>query len=337
MRCAYILIGILFISQVGAMEMNKTIKLSDLTTAEKVSQLTIAKPKKMDPKWIDLNLGGIFINHLNSSEDYKEHIEYYQNSSKIPLFVATDMEGYWNPFKFYKGKSFGDIHSGDEARELGEEQGKLLTELGFNLDFSPVVEIRNNVWPGRTFTGAENEIEGKIKEYIKGLQAKGIMTTAKHYPGGNLVKNPHIFRFKVETDKRELDMFQVAFDAGSDAVMTGHPIIYGELDSHGKQATVSKEIIDDLKTKFNGLIITDAVTMLGLRLSYFWNFKKVYPDLILAGNDIILDTHHNSGYKKIRKRIEYLTKEADENPELMQRINESVVKVLEKKGYVVSQ
>jgi beta-N-acetylhexosaminidase len=333
----FIILIILLSSTVFALDMKKEINLSDMNIEEKIGQLVIAKPKTVDSKWLDLNLGGIFINHLNTCEDYKKHIEYYRNYSKIPLFIATDMEGYWNPFSFYKGKTFGEVKSKEDAYKLGKEQGKLLYELGFNLDFSPIVEIRNNVWPGRSFTGTEEEIAGKIQGYIKGLQSEEIMTTAKHYPGGNLVKNPHVFRFSVETDKRELNMFQVAFDSSVDFVMTGHPKVYGDLDSGGKQVTVSREVIGDLRNKFNGIIITDAVTMLGLRLSYFWNFKKVYPDLILAGNDMILDTHHSSGYKKIKKRINYLAKEAERNPELMKRIDESVRKVLEKKGYNVNR
>lgn len=324
-------------SPINLIKAKELISISDLTLKEKIGQLVIAKPKKIDSNWLNLNLGGIFVDHLNTSEDYKKHIKYYQNNSKIPLFISTDMEGYWNPFKFYKGKNFGEINSSEEAYNLGAEQGKILKKLGFNLDFSPVVEIRNNVWPGRSFTGSEKEVSEKIEGYIKGLHSESIMTTAKHYPGGNLVKNPHLLKFKVETDKKELNMFQVAFDAGTDAVMTGHPIVYGDLDSKGKQVTISKEVIGNLKNKFNGLIITDAVTMLGLRLSYFWNFKKVYPDLILSGNDIILDTHVNSGYRKIKKRMAYLEKEAEKNPELVKRIDESCKKILEKKGYVVEK
>ena len=284
---------------------------------------------------MDLELGGIFINHLNTSEDYKNHIKYYQENSKISLFVSTDMEGYWNPFNFYQGKNFGEINSKEEAFDLGKEQGQILQELGFNLDFSPIVEIRNNVWPGRSFTGEIEEISEKIKGYIEGLHSENISATAKHYPGGNLVKNPHLIKYKVNTSKDELKMFQTAFDSKVDAVMVGHAIVYGDLDSKGKQATVSKEIIDNLKKDFEGLIITDAVTMVCLSSSYLLNFKKVYPDLILAGNDIILDTHKFSNYNQVKRRINYLTKQAEKNPELMKKINESVKKILEKKGYVV--
>lgn len=332
----FILISLILLSfNVSAIDMNKEINFSELTTKQKVGQLIIAKPQSMDSKWLELELGGIFVNHLNSSRDFKEHINYYENNSNIKLFVATDMEGYWNPFNFYEGKNFGEINSKKEAYDLGIEQGKLLSEMGFNLDFSPVVEIRNNVWPGRSFTGNKKDISEKIQGYIEGLKDQKILSTAKHYPGGNLVKNPHLVKYRIESSKDELEMFQVAFDSKVDAVMVGHAIIYGELDSKGKQATVSKEIIGKLKEDFDGLIITDAVTMICLSSSYLFNFKKVYPDLILAGNDIILDTHKFSNYRQIKRRMNYLSKEAEKNPELMKRINESVKKVLEKKGYEI--
>lgn len=335
MKYILILILILLSFNVSAIDMNGEINFSELTTKQKVGQLIIAKPQSIDSKWLELELGGIFVNHLKDLKDFKNHISYYQNNSKIKLFVATDMEGYWNPFNFYNGKNFGEINSKKEAYDLGVEQGKLLKEMGFNLDFSPVVEIRNNVWPGRSFEGNNSEISEKIQGYISGLHSEKILATAKHYPGGNLVKNPHIIKYKINASKDELEMFQVAFDSGVDAVMVGHAIIYGELDSNGKQATVSKEIIENLKEDFDGLVITDAVTMVCLSFSYLFNFKKVYPDLILAGNDIILDTHKFSNYRQIKRRLNYLAKEAEKNPELMKRIDESSKRVLEKKGYEI--
>lgn len=314
----------------------KKIKFSELSLDEKIGQLIIAKPKKIDSRWLDLKLGGIFVaDRKFSKEDYKKHISYYKNNSKIKLLVATDMEGYWNPFNFYESKSLGDINTQEESFELGKEHSNILKELGFNLNFSPVVEIRNNVWKGRSFIGTKKEISQKIKGYIEGLHSKGIKATAKHYPGGNLLKDPHLLKFKVKTDKRELEMFKISFNSGVDCVMTGHPIVYGFLDSKGKQVTISKEVIGDLKKKFKGLIITDAVTMLCLRLSYFWNFKKVYPDLIRAGNDIILDTHLNSSYRKIKKRRNEIIRQAKKDSALMKRINESCKKVLVNKGYEI--
>ena len=315
----------------------QTINLSEMSMEEKVGQLLLVRPDSLNEQYLsELHIGGIFLSKQTTKKEYLEFVNFYKNKSEIELFIAADMEGYWNPFaEFYQSKNFGEINSSDEAFELGKEQGKILNELGFNLDFSPVVEVRNNVWSGRSFTGTDKEIKEKISSYIEGLHSENIFATAKHYPGGNLVKNPHLIKFKVNSTKQELEMFDTAINSSVDFIMVGHPIIYGELDSNGKQATISEGIISDLKEKFDGLIITDAVTMLGLRISYLFNFKKVYPDLIRAGNDIILDTHYSSGYKKILKRRNEILKQAENDEELKNRIDESCKKILEKKGYEV--
>lgn len=327
---------LLVMFQINFVNAEKQIKFSELSLEEKIGQLIIVKPTETNSDWVNLNVGGIFVTDRNfTKEDYKNHINYYQNKSNYNLFVTTDMEGYWNPFQFYAGKNFGEINSKEEAYSLGVEQGKIMKELGFNWDFSPIVEVKNKVWPGRSFIGSKKEVEEKIEGYLEGLHSEGIKTTAKHYPGGSMVKNPHLLKYKVEIKQEDLDYFNFAIKKGVGAIMVGHPIVYGAIDSKGKQSTISSEVILPLRENFEGLIITDAVTMLGLSISYFWNFKKAYPDLILAGNDIILDTHKFSNYNQIKRRINYLTKEAEKNPVLMKRINESSAKILKIKGYEV--
>lgn len=318
-------------------QMNQTINLSQLTLDEKIGQLMFVKPEGLNKKYLDeLNIGGIFFNNLRSKEEYKNYISFYQDKSKIKLFVATDMEGYWNPFfNFYNSSSFGEISSGDQAYNLGKSHGEILNELGFNLDFSPVVETRNEVWPGRAFTGSKEEIKNKISGYIKGLHEENIFVTAKHYPGGSMIKNPHLVKYRTEIFEEDLEYFDYAISQKADFIMVGHPVVYGFVDSKGKQASISSEIIQPLKEKFNGIIITDAVTMLGLRVSYLFNFKTVYPQLILAGNDIILDTHKNSKYKSLIKRRDELKKSVLEGKISEERIDESVKRILEIKGYRV--
>lgn len=313
------------------------IYLSKLNLKEKLGQLLIVKPHGLNEKYLtELKIGGIFLNSLKSKYDYAKTIEFYQQNSKIKLFVATDMEGYWNPFPFEKSISFGEIKDDQEAYDLGLEHGKILSELGFNLNFSPVVEVRNNVWPGRTFKGfTKEEIQEKISAYVKGIHRYKIMATAKHYPGGSLIKNPHLQKVKTEIFQDDLDYFNFAIKEGIDAIMVGHPIVYGAVDSKGKQSTLSREILEPLRKKFDGLIITDAITMLGLRLSYLFDVKKIYPDLIRAGNDIILDTHTNSNFYDVKRRLEELEHQVKQGKLSEQVVNNRVKRILEAKGYVV--
>src|SRR3989338_4861996 len=274
----------------------------------------------------------VFIDNLKTKEEYKEVIKKFQKKSKIKLFVATDMEGYWNPFPFYNSKSFGEIKGENEAFELGKEHGKILNELGFNMDFSPVVEVRNDVWPGRSFTGDKEIVEKKIKNYINGLQKDGILGTAKHYPGGNMVKDPHLFWVKSVVYENDLNFFDAAIDENVSVIMVGHAIVSGAIDSKGKQSTISKEVIGELRKKFDGLIISDAISMMGLKLSYLFRNEKLYVDLIKSGNDIILVSGRGAGVKKIKKGIEAIKKAVNNGDITEEMIDKSVRRILEKKG-----
>jgi len=211
---------ILLISFTSAYEikMNQTINLSQLTLDEKIGQLMFVKPEGLNQRYLDeLYISGIFLNNLKSKEEYKNSIFFYQDNSKIKLFVATDMEGYWNPFSnFYNSSSFGEFSSGEQAYELGKSHGEILNELGFNLDFSPVVETRNEVWPGRAFTGSKEEIKDKISSYIKGLHEEDILVTAKHYPGGSMIKNPHLVKYRTEIVEEDLEYFDYAISQNTD-------------------------------------------------------------------------------------------------------------------------
>ena len=317
---------------VSAQQMN----LSTLTSEEKIAQMIIVRGDTYEPRFLKLVIGGIQLDKQKTKESYKDLINKYQKNSKIKLLIATDMEGYWNPFNsFYKSKNFGEIKDGKEAYQLGKEHGKILEELGFNLNFAPVVEVRNKVWPGRSFTGNESEVKEKISSYIKGLHEYNIFATAKHYPGGSMLRDPHWFKVKAEIYPEDLEMFEHAIENDVDAIMIGHTIVYGAVDSKGKQSSISEEVIQPLRKKFAGLIISDAITMLGLRLSYLFRFNSVYIDLISAGNDMIIDSWRYSNYKKVKEKIDNVVRAVEKGEISEERIDDSVRKILEMKGYEV--
>lgn len=315
----------------------ETIDLSKIPLKEKIAQMVMVNGGKYNRYFIKLGVGGIYLGKLNSKEEYKKLIKYYKDNSKIKPLLSVDMEGSYNPFEnFFSSKSFEEITNGKDSYKLGLSQGRIAKELGFDINFSPVVEIRNNVWPGRSFKGNFIEVKEKIINYINGLKECGIVATAKHYPGGSMVKDPHKLRYKTKIFKEDLELFDTAIEAGVKAIMVGHPIVSGAIDSKKKQSTISPEIIIPLRKKFNGLIITDDIHMMGLRWSYLLNFNRVYVDLVKAGNDIILEaTPHFTKYKGIKKRIEHLEKAIKKGKISEERINESVKKILEMKGYIV--
>lgn len=330
---------------------NNTIDFSSLTLRQKIAQMiVIYGNKNKNPALTRINIGGIFLDKrttnqliriaisgkLDKRKDYSSIISNYQDKSKIKLFVASDMEGAWNPFSSFKNfPRFSEIKNKEEAYEAGFAEGKLMKELGFNLNFAPVAEFEDKIYRGRAFLGSKKEIKEKLESYIKGLQ-KNVLGTCKHYPGKGMIKNLHLRTDKQEITKEDLELFDACFKNNISAVMIGHQVVYGEVDSEGKPASVSEEVIDSLdEFEFTGLIVSDEINMFGLKKFYLFNKRKEYKDLINSGKNVILDFFltGKSAYKLILK----LEKDVRDGKIDGRKINESVKKILIAKGYKVKQ
>lgn len=310
---------------------NNTIQFDSLTLRQKIAQMIVVWEGNDDGNFVKLNFGGIYPDEQDSEEKYENLIKEYQNNSKIELFFVADLEGAWNPFSnFQEFPKFSEITTKEEAYNVGLAHGKILKRIGFNLNFAPVVEFSDDVYGGRVFQGSKEEIKEKSSFYIQGLQ-ENVAGTCKHYPGKGMINNLHIGKDEQVISKEDLELFDICFENNISAIMIGHQIVKGELDSNGKSASVSEEIISNIKT--NQLIISDEINMRGLKSFYLFNKKALYRDLINSGENLILDFKltPNSAYKLLDK-LEKLVRDGkiDEN-----KINQSVKKILIAKGYIV--
>ena len=73
------------------------------------------------------------------------------------------------------------------ARQFGELSAKVLRQLGFNLNFAPVLDLRGgneeNGLRGRTFGSTPEKVSRLAGAYLDGLQAGGVVGCGKHFPG----------------------------------------------------------------------------------------------------------------------------------------------------------
>ncbi|MCK4647788.1 hypothetical protein KAT24_02575 [Candidatus Pacearchaeota archaeon] len=312
---------------------NSTIQFDSLTLRQKIAQMIVVKGENKKNIYLtNLNIGGIYLYKQKFEEDYSSLISEYQNASKIKLFVSADLEGVWNPFSnFQEFPKFSEITTKEEAYNVGLEHGKILKRVGFNINFAPVAEVSDNVYGGRVFIGTEKDVKEKLENYIKGLQ-KNVLGTCKHYPGKGMIKNLHDRIDKQIILKEDLELFDICIKNNISAMMVGHQIVSGEVDSNAKPSSVSKEIIDNLNN-FSGLIISDEINMAGLKRFYLFNKKALYRDLINSGENLILDFKLTpvSAYKLLNK-LEKLVKSGKIDED---KINQSVKKILIAKGYKV--
>lgn len=102
-----------------------------------------------------------------------------------PLLIMVDQEGgevkrlAGPPHEAAARMSLG------EARREGEATGKLLDELGIDVDLAPVADIGH---PGsflgsRAFDTRPGEVADLACEFSAGLRSEGVVATLKHFPG----------------------------------------------------------------------------------------------------------------------------------------------------------
>ena len=315
---------------------DNTVNLNDLTLEQKIAQMVIVHGGRHNLNvWKNMQIGGIHLFAMKDEELFKNTINDFQEDMVIPFFVTVDLEGCWNPFANFKDfYSVSEVKNVGEAFQKGSDEGKFLHDLGFTINYAPVVDLDDEIWNCRTFPGTEEEITLLAEAYILGLQSQGVIATAKHYPGKALViKDPHKNMVTAEIVLEDIYPYNYLGDKGDvKSMMVTHVISYGEVNSEGKPAVVSKKAVDTLKEKFDGLITTDDTMMLGLQ-KFFDSKEDLYRAVFSAGNDLIIN--FNEDPNEIFHMIETV-KEAVLNGDIPEeQIDNSVKKILEAKGFNV--
>ncbi len=229
---------------------------------------------------------------------------YYQNYSKVPLFIAID--GEWglgmrldSTISFPKQLTLGAIQNNELIYDMGTQIAADCDRIGMHINFAPVADVNSNplnpVIGYRSFGEDKKNVALKACAYMNGMQDNGIMASGKHFPGhGDTDVDSHkslpILNFtKSRLDSLELFPFKMLIDSGMQSMMVAHINIPILDTTKFSAASISKNIVTSLlrdSLKFKGLIFTDALDMKGVAS----NFKPGEVDLkaLLAGNDVLL-------------------------------------------------
>ncbi len=190
---------------------------------------------------------------------------------------------------------------------------KTLKELGFNINTIPVLDVlRNNthkIIGNRSFSKDRKIIKQLGRLTVKYLHLKKIGAVIKHIPGhGAAVDDSHKKIPIVSLNLKELNKIDFYPFKQSDAklAMTAH-ILYPKIDKNNV-ATLSKKIIKDIirkKIGFNGILISDDISMKALKYDLQTNAKKS----IEAGCNIVLYcAGKTSDNFKLIKSLPYIDK-----------------------------
>ena len=262
----------------------------------------------------------------------------YQSLSKTPLMIGFD--GEWgldmrlqNTYRFPWNMTLGAIQDNSLIRKFGEHLGSHAKRIGIHVNFAPVVDINTNplnpIIGNRSFGESKKNVTLKAIEFTQGMQSKGVLANAKHFPGhGDTATDSHlklpVLNFSKERlDSIELYPYKRVFEAGMSSVMTAHlsiPI----LESNPKLPTsLSQKVVTYLlkvKLGFLGLIFTDGLNMKGA--ANYSNSAEINLAAIQAGNDVLLIP------QDIPESVSLIKKSIETGVLSVDRIEESVRKIL---------
>jgi beta-N-acetylhexosaminidase len=225
---------------------------------------------------------------------------------KPPIMISVDVEG-GKVDRLARCKDYPLLPSAEEIAALApverqkiwDSSAKLLKELGFDLNFAPVVDLNLSPTLGifgplrRCFASSPEQVSLLAKEYIQVLNRRGLIACLKHFPGhGSAKGDSHEGFVDVSTSFQSDELIpyeNLIRESGLvECIMTAH-VINKNLDSSGRPATLSKPILTDLlrnQMNYQGLIISDDLQMYAI--SKYFTRKEALKLSIEAGADILM-------------------------------------------------
>ena len=284
---------------------------------DKVGQLFCLAARSNEEQWVndifDICEPCGFMYRPMPLDDTLHFSELLAKRAKIPMLVAADVEKGGNGLISDTGTLIGSpmaiaaTDNIENARRLGEICGRECAAIGGNWAFAPIIDIdynfRNPITNIRTFGSDPVKVKEYGKAYVEAVQACGVAASIKHFPGdGRDERDQHLCTTINDMDCDEwMETYGAAYkasiDAGAMTVMIGHimqpawtkKLRPGISDDEIMPATVAPELMQDLLRGilgFNGLVVTDATTMVGFNSAMPRSLSVPYS--IAAGADIFL-------------------------------------------------
>jgi len=208
------------------------------------------------------------------------------------------------------------------ARRQGELTAREALALGIQQIYAPVADVNNNaanpVINVRSYGEDPAEVAKLVGAFVAGAQQAGVMATAKHFPGhGDTAVDSHRGLPQIDVTRERLNSvelvpFRAAVNAGVGAVMDGHialPLIdptaisplprnvkLGPIETdqevvveNGTMPTTLSPVMNGMLRRelgFDGLIVTDAMSMSGLTL--YFTQEEASVRALEAGADLLL-------------------------------------------------
>ncbi len=267
-----------------------------------------------------------------------------REAGAAPLLVSIDQEG-GVVTRLTEGFTFLPTPLLLTASGMSEAAGRMmggeLAAVGINMNLAPVADLEtfrdNPIIARRAFGGDPLIAGGAVADYVRGLQARGVLATAKHFPGhGETRQDSHAVLPTLELtrdrlDSTELVPFRMAIEADTAAVMVSH-IWFPALDPIRRPASLSPLVVNGLlrgEMGYDGLIMTDALDMNAVDLEI--NYYDAVVLAVEAGIDL-LATGPSTGIAVVEAAMQRVVDEVRAGRISEARIDQSVRRILTTKA-----
>ena len=278
-------------------------------TQKLIIPYTAGTPIKPYKEFIqDYKIGGIILMGKYTKKSAKiicdQLKKWSTEANRPPLIIGVDQEG-GRVNRIRDG--FPQYESAKKLKEKGNTTifnqgkiiGKALKEIGINMVFAPVVDVRTNkedtVLKDRSYSDNPKEVREASLAYILGIEESKTIAVAKHFPGHGGVKNDSHHKLPIFKETMEelvnthIHPFKFLIHHKLNAIMISH-VLYTKLDIKNP-ASLSKKITTDLlrnKLNFKGIIITDDITMGALKK--YGNLNERIYKAVNAGANFVITT-----------------------------------------------
>ncbi|MGW4200521.1 glycoside hydrolase family 3 protein [Streptomyces sp. NPDC004726] len=207
--------------------------------------------------------------------------------SPVPVLLSIDQEHgsivtrLGPPATQFPGAmAMGAGGSRGDAKTAARISGLELAATGVYQNYGPVADVNinplNPVIGIRSYGSDPQAASGMVAAQVSGYQSAGVSSCVKHFPGhGDTGTDSHtalplITHTREEWNRLDAPPFRAAIAAGVDSIMTAH-IQVPALDPSNDPATLSRPILTGILREelgFDGLIVSDALNMEGVRTKY---------------------------------------------------------------------
>ena len=241
----------------------------------------------------------------------RDVIAAFNRQAPVPLLVSADLEGSRMSLpgggEFPNPLALAAIDDVAMTSAISIAMAQEAQAAGINWSFTPVLDInarfKSAIVATRGFGSDVPTIERHALSQLRAFQANGVAVAIKHWPGeGFDDRDQHLVTTVNPLGMEDWEanfgrLYRAAIEAGAMSVMSAHialPAFIREGNPDAgvelyRPASISRDLNEGLLRKrlgFNGLIVSDATGMAGLKA---WSTRAQYlPELVAAGCDVIL-------------------------------------------------